>query len=137
VSVQSKPINKPKPGKTYDKSDASTYYQANSTIETDYNLQVFSGQFYSYEPQLPNNEGGTLSNTITDFTADGKDFKNVAYKGKGFNMGGCMGCHGNAQHGGADFSFILAGGRDLQPDTAGSFEPIIVNKVIKYLQKSK
>jgi hypothetical protein len=137
VSVQSQPINKPKPGKTYDRPDASTYYQANSTIETDYNLQVFSGQFYSYEPELPNNEGGTLSNTITDFTADGKSFKNVAYSGTGYNMGGCMGCHGNAQHGGADFSFILAGGRDLQPDTAGSFEPIILNKVTKYLQKTK
>lgn len=137
VSVQSKPIDKPTPGVTYDQPDASTYYQANSTIETDYNLQVFSGQFHSYEPQLPDNEGGTLSNTITDFTADGKAFKNVAYSGKGFNMGGCMGCHGNAQHGGADFSFILAGGRDLQPDTAGSFEPVIINKVIKYLKKSK
>lgn len=137
VSVQSKPIDKPTPGKTYDKPDASTYYQANSTIETDYNLQVFSGQFYPYDPELPNNEGGTLSNTITDFTADGKAFKNVAYSGTAYNMGGCMGCHGNAQHGGADFSFILDGGRDLQPDTAGSFEPIILNKVIKYLHKSK
>ncbi len=137
VSVQSKPIDKPTPGATYDGPDASTYYQANSTIETDYNLQVFSGQFYSYAPELAGNEGGTLSNTITDFTTAGAPFKNVAYSGTAFNMGGCMGCHGNAQHGGSDFSFILAGGRDLQPDTAGTFEPIIVNKVTRYLKKSE
>jgi hypothetical protein len=137
VSVQSKPIDKPTPGVTYDRPDASTYYQANSTIETDYNLQVFSGQFYPYTPQLGNSQGGTLSNTITDFASDGKPFQNVAYHGSGFNMGGCMGCHGNAQHGGSDFSFILAGGRDTQPDSAGVTQPIIFNKVVKYLQNSK
>jgi hypothetical protein len=137
VSVQSKPIDKPTPGATYDRPDASTYYQANSTIETDYDLQVFSGQFYSYTPELGNTQGGTLSNTITDFTSDGKPFQNVAYHGSGFNMGGCMGCHGNAQHGGSDFSFILAGGRDTQPDSAGTFQPVIFNKVIKFLQNSK
>jgi hypothetical protein len=137
VSVQAKPIDKPKAGVTYDKPDASTYYQANSTIETDYNLQVFSGQFYSYSPELPDNRGGTLSNTITDFTTDGKPFKNVAYQGSGYNMGGCMGCHGNAQHGGTDFSFILAGGRDTAPDTAGTLAPILINKVVKYLQEKQ
>jgi hypothetical protein len=137
VSVQAKPIDKPTAGVTYDKADASTYYQANSTIETDYDLQVFSGQFYPYAPELPNNKGGTLSNTITDFTAEGKPFKNVAYQGSAYNMGGCMGCHGNAQHGGTDFSFILAGGPDTAPDTAGTLAPVIFNKVVKYLQEKK
>ncbi|HUW79581.1 MAG TPA: hypothetical protein VMV54_01655, partial [Acidocella sp.] len=79
VNVQTKPIDKPTPGQTYTGNDAATYYQANSTIETDYDLQVFSGKFYSYNPELPNGEGGTLSNTITDFTLDGSAFKNVAY----------------------------------------------------------
>lgn len=137
VSVQARPIDKLTPGKTYDKPDASTYYQANSTIETDYDLQVFSGQFYPYPHGFFNNKSGTLVNTITDFSEDGKPFKNVAYSGMAYSMGGCMGCHGNAQHGGSDFSFILAGGRDLQPETAGTFEPILMNKVVRYLQKSK
>jgi hypothetical protein len=35
-------------------------------------------------------------------------------------MGGCMGCHGNTQVAGTDFSFILAGQRVGQPDLSGS-----------------
>ena len=36
----------------------------------------------------------------------------------GVNMGGCMGCHGNAQVSkGTDFSFILAEGPAPNPDT--------------------
>ena len=137
INVQAKPIDKPVPGQTYTGADAATYYQANSTIETDYDLQVFSGKFYSYNPELGNDQGGTLSNTITDFNLDGSAFKNVAYAGHGFNMGGCMGCHGNAQHGGSDFSFILSGGRDTAPDTAGTVEPVLLNKVVRYLKKTK
>lgn len=137
VNVQAKPIDKPVPGQTYTRADAATYYQANSTIETDYDLQVFSGQFYPYGGSLAEGEGGTLVNTITDFNPDGSAFKNVAHAGHTFNMGGCMGCHGNAQHGGADFSFILAGGRDTTPDTAGTVEPVLLNKVVRYLKKTK
>ena len=81
--------------------------------------------------------GGTLSNTISDYASDGTPFKNVAWNGSGYNMGGCMGCHGNAQVGGADFSFILLGGRDTAPDAAGTFSPVIFNKVTNYLKKSK
>lgn len=137
VNVQAKPINKPTPGQTYTGSDSATYYQANSTIETDYDLQVFSGQFYPYAGSLGEDEGGTLINTITDFNSDGSPFRNVAHAGQTFNMGGCMGCHGNAQHGGSDFSFILAGGRDTTPDTAGTIEPVLLNKVVRYLKKTK
>ena len=137
VNVQARPIDKPTPGQTYAGADAATYYQSNSTIETDYDLQVFSGQFYPYGATLGADEGGTLINTITDFNADGTAFKNVAYDSHRFNMGGCMGCHGNAQHGGSDFSFILAGGRDTAPDTAGTVEPILANKVVKFLDKTK
>jgi hypothetical protein len=31
-------------------------------------------------------------------------------------MGGCMGCHGNAQVAGTDFSFILKAGPVLSPE---------------------
>lgn len=111
VNVQSAPIAGKIPGQDYTKADAATFYQANSVVETDYNLQVFSGRFYpgSY---------ASLANTITDFNADGTPFVNVAHGGHGFNMGGCMGCHGNAQQGGGDFSFILLGGRVAAPDPA-------------------
>jgi hypothetical protein len=45
VSVQWQPIDKPTPGVDYTGPDAATYYQANIVVETDYNLQVFSGRF--------------------------------------------------------------------------------------------
>ena len=113
------------PGQDYTKSDAATFYQANSVVETDYDLQVFSGRFY------PGTYAG-LSNTITDFNLDGTPFANVVYQPlplpaagqppfqgqTSYNMGGCMGCHGNAQQGGADFSFILFGGPVKAPDAA-------------------
>lgn len=129
VSVQYMPIDKPTPGQDYTAKDKSTYYQANATIETDYDLQVFSGQFYK---NLPSYNLTYLANTITDFdpqvvagtnggapTLSGKPFKNVSFDGHGFNMGGCMGCHGNAQQGGGDFSFILLGGPVQAPSAVG------------------
>lgn len=109
INVQAVPLGGKTPGVDYTGPLAASYYQANSVVETDYNLQVFSGKFY----------GGpfvnTVGNTITDYTVDGKPFANVAHAGAAYNMGGCMGCHGNAQHGGGDFSFILLGG----PVTSG------------------
>ncbi|WP_309887433.1 hypothetical protein [Archangium sp.] len=114
VNVQSAPIGGKIPGSDYTKADAATYYQANSVVETDYNLQVFSGRFYQ----------GTyngLGNTITDFdfnaNGNGTPTVNVVHAQQGYNMGGCMGCHGNAQRKGADFSFILLGGPVTAPDT--------------------
>ncbi|HEY0098167.1 MAG TPA: hypothetical protein VGB76_04350, partial [Pyrinomonadaceae bacterium] len=48
---------------------------------------------------------------------DGTVFKNVQFNGKGYLMGGCMGCHGNAQFGGVGFSFIFGGGPVPAPET--------------------
>lgn len=117
INVQYQPYDKPA-GITYTGApggpDPSTYYQANEVVETNFNLQVFSGQFQ----HDPNNNDNIL-NLITDYDSDstspfyGKPFKNVYYStsapnsGKAANMGGCMGCHGNAQVAGYDFSFIL------------------------------
>lgn len=129
ISVQWRPIAGKVPGQTYTEKNAATYYQANSTIETDYNLQVFSGQFF---PGLPNYPQQQYANTITDYNSDGTPFKNVAYNSRDYNMGGCMGCHGNAQHGGADFSFILLGGRVLNPDTTGPTTSDQLEKFQKY-----
>ena len=118
VNVQYAPYDKP-PGITYrglsGGPDPSTYYQANEVIETDHVLQVFSGQF---QPQLsPPNQGINRFGLITDYQPDGTVFKNVQFNGKGYLMGGCMGCHGNAQFGGVGFSFIFGGGPVPAPET--------------------
>jgi len=118
VNVQYVPYDKP-PGTTYQGipggPDPSTYYQANEVVETDYVLQVFSGQF---QPQLsPPNAQANINNLITDYQPDGTPFKNVSFTGKGYLMGGCMGCHGNAQIAGANFSFIFARGPVPSPET--------------------
>jgi hypothetical protein len=118
VNVQYVPIDKAA-GVTYDAANAGTYYQANSVVETDYILQVFSGQF---QPSFTYPSGDTTAKfsslLITDWNADGTPFKNVQAGGSSYNMGGCMGCHGNAQHFGSDFSFILLGGPVPRPDVA-------------------
>lgn len=126
INVQYQPYDKPA-GTTYTGApngpDPSTYYQANEVVETNYNLQVFSGQFQ----HDPNNNDNVL-NLITDYVSDstssfyGKPFKNVYYStsapnsGKAANMGGCMGCHGNAQVAGYDFSFILKNAPVFAPE---------------------
>ncbi len=116
VNVQSVPLAGKQPGMTYTGLDAATFYQANSVVETDYNLQVFSGQF---QPEITSNNMPDVTELITDFNTDGSVFNNVGYGGTAYNMGGCMGCHGNAQAKGAGFSFILKFQRDPSPDTAG------------------
>jgi hypothetical protein len=130
VSVQYQPYDKPA-GTTYAGTpggpDPATYYQANEVVESDYNLQVFSGRFQ--DPLSGSNSMVNVIKLITDFTDTGTPFKNVFYNttapnsGKAANMGGCMGCHGNAQNGGADFSFILDEGPVGSPDVANGPYP--------------
>lgn len=119
VNVQYQPIDKPTPGEDYTGPDAATYYQANIVVETDYNLQVFSGRF---QPPVEGTPASATNGLITDFADDGSSFKNVYSGGHGFNMGGCMGCHGNAQVAGSDFSFILSGVGEfnLAPDVGSA-----------------
>ncbi|RKE36393.1 hypothetical protein B0G76_2571 [Paraburkholderia sp. BL23I1N1] len=131
INVQATPL----PGKMssidYSKPDASTYYQSNSVIETDYNLQKFSGVFDGF-----NDTPKKL--TISDFDKSPpyKALANVRYNGSTVNMGGCMGCHGNAQGAGAGFSFILLDGRVQTPEAAGV--PVTqeqIARLLKYLHK--
>jgi hypothetical protein len=144
VSVQWQPIDKPTPGVDYTAPDAATYYQANIVVETDYNLQVFSGRFQQGSPiangmtvEDPNNPSNkkNVVNLITDFNLDGTPTKNVISNQQEFNMGGCMGCHGNAQVDfGSDFSFILAGaGGNNAPDVTGPGTPANVDKFLRLL----
>lgn len=145
VNVQYQPIDKPTPGVDYTAPDAATYYQANIVVETDHNLQVFSGRFQQGFPNLSGSTVEDQSNSsitknvaglITDFNVDGTPTMNVAFNGHGFNMGGCMGCHGNAQvNSGSDFSFILSGAGmfNLTPDVAGPEQALNVVKYIRLL----
>lgn len=125
TNVQYKPIDKPDYGVDYNGTDAATYYQSNSVIETDYNLQRFSGRFYAkFESNDPHKF------TVTDFDESGKKFQNVAYNGTLSNMGGCMGCHGNIQKFGAGFSFILKNGRVAAPEAANV--PVTPEQVARF-----
>lgn len=132
VNVQYQPIDKPTPGVDYSGADAATYYLANSVVETDYDLQVFSGQF---QTPLPAPNADTPTNAlITDFNSDGTPFKNVIFNKDTFNMGGCMGCHGNAQVSGGDFSFILLGaGFNDAPEVGGPDSPNNLDKFVRLL----
>lgn len=116
INVQYQPIAGKQPGVNYSGPDSSNFYQANAVVESNTNLQTFSGMF---QPSFVDSATGakvSRPGTITDWcainnlgpgcTANGP-FYNVLNAGHGFNMGGCMGCHGNAQVTGSDFSFIL------------------------------
>ena len=138
VNVQWKPMDKP-PGQVYTGGgalDPSTYYLANSVVETDYNLQVFSGQFQN---GFPNNTPNT-ANLITDYWGStapmaGRPFHNILFSGQRYNMGGCMGCHGNAAvNNGTDFSFILQSGRLDEPEKVSEPPALIFENTRKYRQ---
>jgi hypothetical protein len=97
-----------------------SFYLSNSLVETNMILSAFSGQFnfsvgdglsitdfyYANKAYTNNNSGRTASKTL------GAPFYNIYTKGGPYNMGGCMGCHGNTTvNGGSDASFILGHGR--------------------------
>ena len=81
--MQSRPLASKQPSVTYTGLDAATFYQANSVVETDYDLQVFSGQF---QPPLPPTKPPIpvvpVDDLITDFNLDGSVFNNVGYGGR-------------------------------------------------------
>lgn len=87
----------------------STFYQANIVVETNRTLQEFAGrqtadgQTSDYDPA-----GAPVQNVYVS-NADSTAYDH-------YNMGGCMGCHGNAQVQGGDFSFTLRGGPVREPE---------------------
>jgi hypothetical protein len=110
-----------------DNNDA-TFYLNNIVVETDFTLQNFSGRIYGgMMGDDPSKVGppSDLPANFNNFDTSRQTFQNVLlFDDEGnldetFNMGGCMGCHGNAQLTGDDFSFILSGG----PDTGGPEAP--------------
>jgi hypothetical protein len=95
-----------------------SFYLSNSLVETNMILSAFSGRFNNVGDGLSitdfyhENQTYTDSNTGKLVTKNtGAPFYNVYTKGGPYNMGGCMGCHGNtAVNGGSDASFILGNG---------------------------
>jgi hypothetical protein len=121
INVQYQPYDK-EAGTTYltrapGGPEPSTYYAGNEVIETDYHLQVFSGKLQKQLDKPYDNVN--IQKLITDFNNDGTPVKNTYYNKSAYNMGGCMGCHGNIQKAGADFSFIFMFGPVSAPDTVG------------------
>lgn len=121
VNVQYVPIDKDQPG-PYGGSDwnsgrnPASFYLANIMVETNRPLQLFSGGLVGTLGGI----GGTGSNS--DYASQfgesgGGTHKNTYFNKTGYNMGGCLGCHGSqGQSLGGDFSVILARGVVGQPE---------------------
>jgi hypothetical protein len=115
VSVQALPFDASAKSPIDPLHGPAVFYQANIVVETNYTLQQFQGRISTSKPGAgaPTSLGGLPPpNVVTPApTPPGV---------VGVNMGGCMGCHGNAQVSkGTDFSFILAEGYTRSPDTPG------------------
>lgn len=125
TNVQWKPLTKQTPGAPYTGPNVESYYLSNIVVETDYNLQVFSGKLDD-----PADTDGLITdfynannNTVGKYTYPvGAAAHNVPYAGSFYNMGGCMGCHGNIAELGTDFSFILVGSSVSEPEFALDFK---------------
>ena len=118
VNVQAYPFDKSQidKGNPNGPHGPATFFQANGVVETNYTLQNFSGRLTPGGAKTDYPKGGTKPN-----------FKNLhLFKQSppivsAYNMGGCQGCHANAQLGGTDFSFLLDGnGFQPSPDTPGA-----------------
>ena len=110
VNVQARPLDVSTitPGT----DEETTFYLSNEVVETNPALQQFRGRI------------DNATNEPTDFGTFQQNFapvrntKVVQQDGTivGYNMGGCMGCHGTiGQNQGGDFSRLLANGRVVVP----------------------
>lgn len=121
VNVQWVPLDKATPGAPYTGPNVESYYLSNSVVETDTNLQTFSGKLAN--PAATNGLITDFYNKDNNTIAGqprfpvGMPATNVPFAGRDYNMGGCMGCHGNIAQLGTDFSFILVEGRFKAPET--------------------
>jgi hypothetical protein len=113
VSVQASPFDVSAISPTDPIRGAAVFFQANIVVETNYTLQQFQGRISSSTagrgaPTAVAAPGLPPPNVVTPASKP----PGVA----GVNMGGCIGCHGNAQvKNGTDFSFILAEGPSPTP----------------------
>ena len=134
VNVQSYPFNQPA-NDSDPNHGLSTFFQSNSVVETNYTLQNFSGRLYNgfivtnIPPPTPSVSPSPLVPVIPP-----NDYVYSASPPPpppgvvSYNMGGCMGCHANAQSFGFDFSFILKFAQDTAPDFPTTPAPKLANK---------
>lgn len=120
VNIQWQPLEKA-PGVVYTDDNTATYYLTNPVVESNYNLQMFSGTTqFDYPLDVP------FLGLATDYAPLGTGINppiyNVRFAGRVYNMGGCMGCHGLVQRDGQDFSFMTQGGPVCEPEVAGDPE---------------
>ncbi len=81
-------------------------FLANLAIETNLGLQFFQG-IPPLITVIQNYQNNVSSNATKAFL---RNNANTSFGGSGYNMGGCMGCHGVAQSKGYGFSFVLLDG---------------------------
>lgn len=101
-------------------SDLPDFFLANNTIESNLFFQSFLGNKAFYSASGTGPAGTTLG-------------PNVTYQGTGYDMGGCQGCHGNAQRHGSDMSFLTAGGAN-SAEAISEFQNLS-ERVASYLGK--
>jgi hypothetical protein len=107
----------------------STFYQSNIVVETSYTLQFFSGRLANNGPPTdipPPAPSSTPSPLVAVVPPNDFVYSNPPVSG--FNMGGCMGCHANAQSVGYDFSFILRGGPVPEPEHPATSSASLIKK---------
>jgi hypothetical protein len=102
IGVEANPID------YRNRNSDNNYFMANYVIESDLKLTNFHGSF-----------GDPFNNSI----------QNVVSNGQSYNMGGCMGCHGQAQVTfGTNFSFLLDSGHDkpvITPDLLQTYKNVL------------
>ncbi|MEA2240287.1 MAG: hypothetical protein QOC81_5011 [Thermoanaerobaculia bacterium] len=117
VGTQFKAITSPpmpQPGNPNDPTGiGQPLFLANLVIETNVGLQNFQGlppatAAITRFAAPPVGHGQITPNKTLRFN---RTTNNMSYNGSGYNMGGCMGCHGVAQSKGFSFSFVLLGGQ--------------------------
>jgi hypothetical protein len=135
-----------------------SYYLSNSLVETNMILSAFSGQFnfgggdgfsitdfyYPQDPPIQNIAATYTNNNVyvngqpqTINKNVGDPFYNIYAKGVAYNMGGCMGCHGNtAVNGGSDASFILGHGSPFVIDGIDPSPSIMQERFRSYFRKN-
>ncbi len=119
------------PGKLYGDTSSGaqpiipveSFYLSNSLVETNMILSAFSGKFANFTSTADGLSITDFYDAATTYTNNnvsgnpvtksvGAPFYNIYTKGGPYNMGGCMGCHGNTTvNGGSDASFILGHGK--------------------------
>lgn len=128
IDIDSLPTNPPPANPNDPTGIGQPLYLANLVIETNEGLQHFQGLPPAVGPVLPFSKANPGNHTLAfDHSAANVVFSPTGDPSalKGFNMGGCMGCHGVAQNKGYSFSFVLLDGQaGADVDTQTNFTPV-------------